>query len=137
MGKCSVTFEAENQDELLEDIRQFAHLDDIAVPDQKPPKPPADEKKTRKPRKPKAKPADPPASPGEPSLDLDLGDGGEDLPMPKPEELNAAIRELMEVKGNDVAIQVMQEFGGSVKMIEIPEENRPLLWSEAKKALNG
>lgn len=148
MGRVTVTFEAENQDELLGDIATF--LGESRIMSEAPPIPlmeePAKPKRGRKSKKQKeeeaatvkaeeAPPADPPAAPGEPSLDLSM-DAEEELPMPENAELNATLRELMEAKGEPVAAKIMEEFGGSIKMLEIPKENYPKLWAEAKKAIS-
>lgn len=147
MGKSIVvTFEADNQDDLMNDIRQFcgatlAFVEATPEPVEVAPEPP--KRKGRKKKKEKEveveveAPPEVPASPGEPDLGLDLsGAGSEELPIPETAELNSTLRELMDSKGMDVVAQVMEEYGGSVKMIKIPQENYPLLWAEAKKALS-
>ena len=142
MGKVTVTFEAENQDELLADMRQFCggSATTAVTP---PVTPPEQEKpKTRGRKSKKDKEAEEAAAAAKaPAATLDLG-GNEsppaaDLPTPTHPELVEALTTLQASKGDAVTIQIMEEFGGSTKMMDIPEENYALLFAEAVKATNG
>ena len=135
MGKGTVKCEAENQDELLADMRQFCGGSaTTAVTPSVTPLEPDKPKRGRKAKKEKA-PETPPAA--------TLNFGGDesppaaDLPTPTHPELVKALSSLQASKGDAVTIQVMEEFGGSTKMMDIPEENYALLFAEAVKATNG
>ena len=57
------------------------------------------------------------------------------LQLNEKNELIESLKALIDGKGQKVAAQVMEEYGGSVKFIEIPDENYPKLWAEIKNAL--
>lgn len=139
MGKVRVTFEADSRDELVGDIGEFLNLctGSPVVETVEPPKPKTRGRKTKKEKEAEEAAASAPAD----TITIDLGAGPTtppaELPTPTHPELVEALTALQTAKGDDVTIQVMQEFGGSTKMMDIPEENYALLFSEVVKATNG
>ena len=139
MGKVTVKFEADSRDELVKDIGEFLNLCLVvdtspSAETAEPPKPKTRGRKSKKDKE-AEEAAKTPAT-----ATIDLGAGPEtpaELPTPTHPELVAALTALQVAKGDDVIIQIMEEFGGSTKMMEIPEENYALLFSEVIKATNG
>lgn len=142
MGKLTVTFEAENQDQLFRDMAQFIGVDvSVDTPqDTAPAETPDPPKKKRSPGRPKK---DKPAPKVEPVVedatpDLDLTNPSEiaDIEIPVTHEaLVEVLRKCQEVKGNDVTGNLMEEYGGSIKVLDIAEENYAKLYAAVIEAL--
>lgn len=143
MARVTVSFEGETLEEALNAIPKK-----MQVHDGPPPEAPALTEEPKKKRRTKAQIAvdegkaladkartETLASELEPANDpLDLGGPADEPAVVTYEDLTNALKALIDVKGKDVTGQVMAEFGGSTKMVEIPEENYVLLRDEAVKA---